>query len=161
MAIRMHPTPTSALTQPPKLLESSLAQRCQPSNLLSAMQSTFPVASSMPERIHACVSSSRVGHGSKWQRSLLLQVRLLEAGRYQSVGRYALDPGEEPCSVTAESLRNAETGALEPYITVGTALNYGEDYPCSGRVLLFRVTRTSAPGQADPWQATLMHARCD
>lgn len=91
-------------------------------------------------------------------------MRLLEPGRYQTVARHALDPGEEPCSVAADWLRNAQTGALEPYITVGTALNYGEDYPCSGRILLFKVTRTSTSGaeQADltnSWQLTLVHAR--
>lgn len=88
----------------------------------------------------------------------MLQLRLLEPGRYQTVCRHMLDPGEEPCSVTAERLRNTTTGAFEPYITVGTCLNMGEDYPCSGRVLLFRVARVDDP--SNPWQATIVHARC-
>ncbi|CAL8463354.1 g2888 [Coccomyxa elongata] len=89
------------------------------------------------------------------------EVRLLEAGCFQTVGRYMLDPGEEPCSVAAERLHNAATGALEPYVIVGTALNYGEDYPCSGRVLLFRVSRSHSTGTSTaepPWEATLLHA---
>ncbi len=94
---------------------------------------------------------------------VLYKVRLLEAGRFQTVGRHMLDPGEEPCSVAAERLHNAATGALEPYVIVGTALDCGEDYPCSGRVLLFRVSRSDSTGTSTaepPWEATLLHARC-
>ena len=100
-------------------------------------------------------------------------MRLLRPGAWDMVWRHSLDPGEEACSVSTQRLRNSVTGALESFVTVGTALNLGEDYPCTGRVLLFRVARSeeggAAPGQngaavADgqdraTWQGDLVASR--
>ena len=101
------------------------------------------------------------------------QVRLLRPGAWDTVWRHSLDPGEEACSVSTQRLRNSVTGALESFVTVGTALNLGEDYPCTGRVLLFRVARSeeggAAPGHNGPaaadgqdgatWQGELVASR--
>ena len=100
-------------------------------------------------------------------------MRLLRPGGWDTVWRHSLDPGEEACSVSTQRLRNAATGALESFVTVGTALNLGEDYPCTGRVLLFRVARAeqggatpaqdgaaAADGQDDAgWQGELVAIR--
>ena len=94
----------------------------------------------------------------------MAQVRLLQPGRWHTVWRHALDPDETACSLSTQRIRNGATGALEPFVTVGTALNLGEDYPCTGRVLLFRVTRSSegdvpADGEDAGWQGELVASR--
>jgi hypothetical protein len=89
------------------------------------------------------------------------KVRLLEPTRWQTVWRHSLDPGEQAVSVTTQRLHNAATSALESFITVGTSFNLGEDYPCTGRVLLFRAQRSEGDGSqaGGAWQGSLVSAR--
>ncbi len=81
--------------------------------------------------------------------------------------RYELMPGEEATTVAALHLRNQATGATEPLIAVGTSFNVGEDYPCTGRILLFRVEREegekgkkAAVGELPKWKAEMIYCRC-
>ena len=94
-------------------------------------------------------------------------MRVLQPGRWQVVWRHPLDPDERACSLSTQRLRSAVTGALEAFVTVGTALPLGEDYPCTGRVLLFRLGRAdggAAAGAADGgdsgWRGELVASRC-
>ena len=90
---------------------------------------------------------------------------MLQPGRWQVVWRHVLDPDEAACSLSTQRLRSAATGEQEPFIAVGTALGLGEDYPCTGRVLLFRMGRSaadaapSATAAAYGWTGELVASR--
>lgn len=90
-------------------------------------------------------------------------MRLLEPGKWQAVWRHSLDPGEEAVSVSAQRLHNtAAAAASESHITVGTCLNLGEDYPCTGRVLVFKVVASETVYDDRPlgsWHGTLVTSR--
>ena len=73
---------------------------------------------------------------------------------HQPVWREALLQGETPCCLTSQQVRNAATEAMQTYIVAGTAFLFGEDCPCTGRVILFQVTREE--GQ---WQGKLVAFR--
>jgi cleavage and polyadenylation specificity factor subunit 1 len=88
----------------------------------------------------------------------LHELRLLSPGGWGTVWRYALLPGEAALAVEAVRLRDATTGDTVPLLAVGTGFSAGEDYPCSGRVLLFEVRRP-AGGAGGGWGGELVFAR--
>lgn len=55
-----------------------------------------------------------------------MQVRLLAPGRWATVWRYALPPGEEPLTLAVLRLRDTVSGATHPLVAVGTCLPLGE-----------------------------------
>jgi len=77
-------------------------------------------------------------------------VRLLSAGRWATVWRAPLLPGERATAAASVSLRDGgpgnAAGALVPMVAFGAASAFGEDYPASGRVLLVEVRRTTNGG---------------
>jgi cleavage and polyadenylation specificity factor subunit 1 len=74
------------------------------------------------------------------------ELRLLAPGSWAALWRHALAPGEAALAVEPVRLRDNATGATVPLIAVGAGFAAGEDYPCSGRVLLFEVRRAAPPG---------------
>jgi cleavage and polyadenylation specificity factor subunit 1 len=86
------------------------------------------------------------------------ELRFVQPGTWAALWRYPLLPGESACCVESVHLRDATTGATVPMIAMGTAFGAaGEDYPCSGRVLLFEVVRGS--GIDRDWEGRLAYAR--
>ena len=53
-------------------------------------------------------------------------------------------PAETPLTVQFLTLLNIHIRKPESLLVVGTALHYGEDYPCTGRLLLFRLHQQEA-----------------
>ena len=53
-------------------------------------------------------------------------MRLLAPGRWATVWRYALPPGEEPLTLAVLRLRDMVSGATHPLVAVGTCLPLGE-----------------------------------
>ena len=53
-------------------------------------------------------------------------------------------------------------GESEPLVAVGTCQSFGEDYPATGQVLFFRITRK--PGgdteEEEEWDAKMIYSRC-
>ncbi|KAK9839426.1 hypothetical protein WJX81_001424 [Elliptochloris bilobata] len=92
------------------------------------------------------------------------EVRLLAPGRWATVWRHALPPGEEPLTLAVLRLRDAVSGATQPLVAVGTCLPLGEDYPAVGRVTFFSVMRAEKsegeeePGASD-WTADMIYTR--
>ncbi len=83
-------------------------------------------------------------------------MRLIQPGQWQqAVWREALQQGETPCALTSQLVRNTETDTMQTYLVAGTAYLFGEDCPCTGRVILYQVTREE--GQ---WQGKLVCFRC-
>ena len=83
---------------------------------------------------------------------LPLQIRLTQPGQWQqAVWREALQQGETPCSLTSQPVRNTDTDAMQTYLVAGTAYLLGEDCPCTGRVILYQVTREDGR-----WQGKLV-----
>ena len=88
------------------------------------------------------------------------EVRLLAPGALGALWRRALLPGEAALSLASVQLRDAGTGLTVPLLALGAGLAAGEDYPCGGRVLLFRVT-AAAPGHGagSGWAGELVAQR--
>lgn len=86
------------------------------------------------------------------------EIRLVQPGSWATLWRYALLPGEEALTVEAVHLKDARTGSTVPLLAVGTGFAAGEDYPCSGRVLLFEVRRQREATGAE-WGAEVVYAR--
>ena len=88
------------------------------------------------------------------------EVRLLAPGALRTLWRRALLPGEAALALASVQLRDASTGLTVPLLAVGAGLAAGEDYPCGGRVLLFRVT-AAAPGRGPEsgWAGELIAQR--
>jgi len=53
-------------------------------------------------------------------------VRLVAPGRWATVWRHALPPGEEPLTLAVLRLRDVASGATHPLVAVGTCLTLGE-----------------------------------
>ena len=100
---------------------------------------------------------------------LTVQVRYVQPGTWAAVWRQQLDAGEQALSLHCASLRVCgEQGQLlpstdtQPLVAVGTALSYGEDHPCTGRVLVFRVRPApeGAPEGLSRPTGELAYSRC-
>ena len=77
-----------------------------------------------------------------------LQIRVMQPGQWQQpVWREPLLQGELPCCLAAAQIRDMETEATQPLIIAGTAFPLGEDCPCTGRVVLFKLTRANGRWQ--------------
>jgi cleavage and polyadenylation specificity factor subunit 1 len=97
------------------------------------------------------------------------EIRLVQPGTWATLWQYALLPGEIALSLETVHLRDATTGATFPLLALGVGFNAGEDYPCSGRVLLFEVihrtpnnpskNNKSSGGGGGGWTAELIYAR--
>lgn len=96
------------------------------------------------------------------------EIRLVQPGTWATLWQYALLPGEIALSLDTVHLRDATTGSTFPLLALGVGFNAGEDYPCSGRVLLFEVHRRSNNITTDNnkytksssgWTAELIYAR--
>ena len=48
-------------------------------------------------------------------------------------------PAETPLTLQFLTLQNIHVRKLESLLVVGTAFHCGEDYPCTGRLLMFRL----------------------
>lgn len=48
-------------------------------------------------------------------------------------------------------LQDTSTNTTVPFIAVGMGLFAGEDYPCSGRVLLLEITRAQPSAEGNTW----------
>ncbi|KAK9800221.1 hypothetical protein WJX73_000021 [Symbiochloris irregularis] len=111
-----------------------------------------------PQASYAYAAASAAAKHRGTERSA--EVRLVQPGTWQTVWRQLLEAGELPLSLHSAALRVCgEQGQLlpsaetEPLVAVGTALGYGEDHPCIGRVLVFRVKpapQDAAQGLAFP-----------
>ena len=73
----------------------------------------------------------------------------------QPVWREPLLQGELPCCLAAAQIRDMETEAMQPLLIAGTAFLLGEDCPCTGRVVLFQLTRANSR-----WQGEVASSRC-
>lgn len=53
-------------------------------------------------------------------------------------------------------------GESEPLVAVGTCQSFGEDYPATGRVLFFQITRKPGSGSEEEgeWDAKMIYSRC-
>ena len=85
----------------------------------------------------------------------LHELRLISPGTWATLWQYSLQPGEFALTVDAVYLRDATTGATMPLLAVGAGFAAGEDYPCSGRVLLFEVKKNDA----NKFVAEMIYAR--
>lgn len=54
-------------------------------------------------------------------------------------------------------------GGSEPLVAVGTCQSFGEDYPATGRVLFFQITRKAGGngGEEEEWDTNLIYSRYD
>ena len=52
-------------------------------------------------------------------------------------------------------------GESEPLVAVGTCQSFGEDYPGTGRVLFFQITRKPAEGSEaeEQWDTNMIYSR--
>ena len=55
----------------------------------------------------------------------------------------------------------AVAGESEPLVAVGTCQAFGEDYPATGRVLFFQITRKPGSGteEEEEWDTQMLYAR--
>ena len=55
----------------------------------------------------------------------------------------------------------AVAGESEPLVAVGTCQAFGEDYPATGRVLFFQITRKPGSGteEEEEWDTQMIYAR--
>lgn len=74
------------------------------------------------------------------------EVRLVSPRSWKVVWTHQLLPGERSLCVTAVHLRDQTSDATIPLLAVGTSFAAGEDYPCSGRVILIGVSKTDDGG---------------
>ena len=98
----------------------------------------------------AAQEASALEYNSKYE------VRLFDPFTWKMVWKHGLLPGESGLTVEALHLKDMTTGATVPMIVVGTAFSAGEDYPCSGRVLLFEVKKSE---ESSAFQGRLVYAR--
>ena len=76
---------------------------------------------------------------------------------FATIWKHSLLPGEHALVVRPVHLKDATTGATIPLLAVGAGLLAGEDYPCSGRVLLFEITKKE--GLEGGWAARQIYQR--
>ena len=114
---------------------------------------------------YALGDAANVARGTQTQHD----VRLVEPGTWATLWQYALLPGEMVLCVESCHLRDETTGSTVPLLAVGVGFAAGEDYPCSGRVLLFEVRRksmdmnttntTTTTTPLPEWSAQVIYAR--
>ena len=61
----------------------------------------------------------------------------------------------------ALALTNTQTGAQQSLVAVGTAQPLGEDYPCTGRILFFEISRGQVESEntLEAWEGKLLYSR--
>lgn len=84
---------------------------------------------------------------------LFTQISFVETGTWRRLWHETLDPGEVPLALHVAALRlsteqgqQVPGGDAETLVAVGTAFAHGEDHPCTGRVLVFRVKPAAEGG---------------
>jgi cleavage and polyadenylation specificity factor subunit 1 len=93
------------------------------------------------------------------------EVRLVQPGSWNTVWQYALLPGEKALSIAAVHLKDTTTSETIPFIAVGAGFLAGEDYPCSGRLILFKVrkntntTTTTTTTTKQGWTGEVAYSR--
>ncbi|KAL3135403.1 hypothetical protein ABBQ32_007586 [Trebouxia sp. C0010 RCD-2024] len=89
------------------------------------------------------------------------QVWLVQPGQWKTIWSYALGPAEDALCIKALTLKNSQSGETEPLVAVGTCQSFGEDYPATGRVLFFQITKN--PGgnneEQEEWTAKMIYSR--
>ena len=83
------------------------------------------------------------------------EVRLVSPTSWKVLWTHQLLPGERSLCVTAVHLKDQTSGATIPMLAVGTSFAAGEDYPCSGRVILVEVGR----GSDGAWAGSIVFHR--
>ena len=71
-----------------------------------------------------------------------MQLRLLSPvkwRKWRTIWHFDLMPAEKAVCIRFLPLLNSQAGTTENLLVIGTAFNFGEDYPCTGRVLLFKL----------------------
>ena len=106
---------------------------------------------------YALADSVASFHGTYSQNEL----RLIRPFSWNTFWRYPLIPGESACCIESVHLHDNATGSTVPLIAVGTGFAAGgEDYPCSGRVLLFEITRKPEHNMKESeWDSKLVFSR--
>lgn len=84
------------------------------------------------------------------------EILLVNPTTWLQTWRFGLLPGETGLAVEAVHLKDASSGATVPMIVVGTAFSAGEDYPCSGRVILVEITKSEETGT---WNGQIVYSR--
>ncbi len=74
------------------------------------------------------------------------EVRLVSPRSWKVMWTHQLLPGERSLCVTAVHLKDQTSEATIPLLAIGTSFEAGEDYPCSGRVILIEVSKTDDGG---------------
>lgn len=95
-------------------------------------------------------------------RGLLVchRVQLLDPATKTMLSSYSMLPGEGVLAVEALHLKDSTTGSTVPVVVVGVGFaGAGEDYPCSGRVLVFEVSKDQTHGKALLWNLNLLYSR--
>lgn len=85
----------------------------------------------------------------------------MRPGTWTVAFRWDLMPAETALCVRELSLLNSSTGQKDTLLAVGTSQGFGEDYPCTGRLLFFTVAKGEADPatQLEPWTADLVYIR--
>ena len=92
--------------------------------------------------LQAAYSYSLAGvEGLRTNLSEKHEIRLVTPSSWSVVWKHNLLPGERGACIQAVHLKEFESQATIPLIAVGTSFSAGEDYPCSGRVILVEVTK--------------------
>eukprot|EP00889_Picochlorum_renovo_P001866 jgi/Picre1/28896/NNA_004292.t1 len=105
---------------------------------------------------HAAYSYSLAGiEGAKENHLDRHEVRIISPSTWTVLWSFPLLPGEKGISIQALHLKDHESGATVPMIAVGTSFAAGEDYPCSGRVILIEVTKQ----ENNAWAGRMTYAR--
>ena len=73
---------------------------------------------------------------------LTYEVRLLSVGgAWDTLWTFTLEPAEVGLCVQFVPIRNHTSQAMVPMLALGTANPKGEDYPCRGRIVFFRIAK--------------------
>ena len=87
------------------------------------------------------------------------EVRLVQPGSWNTVWQHALLPGEKALSIAAVHLKDTTTSETIPFIAVGAGFLAGEDYPCSGRLILFKVRKNTNTTNKHGWIVEVAYSR--
>jgi len=83
------------------------------------------------------------------------EVRLVSPTSWKVLWMHQLLPGERSLCVTAVHLKDQTSDATIPMLAIGTSFSAGEDYPCSGRVILVEVVK----GNDGAWGGNIVFHR--
>mmetsp|Transcript_23855 Transcript_23855/g.66163 ORF Transcript_23855/g.66163 Transcript_23855/m.66163 type:complete len:958 (-) Transcript_23855:258-3131(-) len=78
------------------------------------------------------------------------EVWVLREADFARLWSFELNPSEQGVATRIVTLKNINTPSpcqTTTFLAVGTATNLGEDYPCVGRLLLFRLSHDTSSGQ--------------